>query len=212
MKKWLTVAGLLAVIGVFSQCSVSKQVKEAKAFGDCKYRITTVDSIYLAGTDIRELRNIRSIRDFDPTKYPHLGLAFLRKNIPLDLRVNLDITNPTKTLAAINQLEYKVLLADSELFSGFLNRRIEVYPGTGSTRVPINLSTNAYELLNNDKTRDEFLAMVQALSGKADIKPTKLTIKVKPTLSLGDKQVNYPGYITFQEEITREMLLGASGY
>jgi hypothetical protein len=208
MRKIISMTALLAVIVFFSQCSVSRQIKEAKTFGDCKYAITSIDSIYLAGTDVRELRNIKSVKDLDPTKYPQLGLALLRKKVPLDLRVNLDINNPTNRLAAINQLEYIVLLSDSEIFKGILDRRIAVYPGSGSTKVPIHLSTNAYDLIANDQTRDNFIAMIQSLSGKADSKPARLTVKIKPTLAVGDKQVNYPGYITFEQEITDNMVLG----
>jgi hypothetical protein len=209
MKKIMSIAGLLAVVFFFSQCSVSKQIKEAKTLGDCKYAITSIDSVYLAGMDVRDLRNIKSIKDFDPTKYPQLGLALLRKKVPLDLRVNLDINNPTNRVAAVNQMEYIVLLSDNEIFKGLLNRRIEVPPGTGSTKVPIHLSTNAYDLLMNDQTRDSFIDMVQALSGKDSAKPARLTVKIKPTLAVGDKQVNYPGYITFEQEITSNMILGS---
>ncbi len=208
MKKIMSVAALIGAIVFLSQCSVSRQVKEAKTFGDCKYAITSIDSVYLAGTDIREFRNVKSIKDLDPTKYPQLGLAILRKKVPLDLRVNLDINNPTNRLAAINQLEYIVLLSDSEIFKGILNRRIEVYPGTGSTKVPVQLSTNAYDLLTNDQTRESFIAMIQSLTGKSDTKPAKLTVKIKPTLAVGDKQVNYPGYITFEQEITDNLVIG----
>lgn len=208
MKKLISAVGLAAVVVFLTQCGVSKQVKEAKTFGDCRYAITSVDSIYLAGTDVLEFRNIKSIKDLNPVNYPQLGLALLRKKVPLDLRVNLDIVNPTNHLAAINQLEYIVLLSNSEIFKGILNRRIEVYPGTGSTKVPITLSTNAYDLIANDQTRDSFVAMIQSLSGKDDTKPAVLTVKIKPTLSVGDKDVNYPGYITFEQEITSNMVLG----
>lgn len=208
MKKIMNIVGLLAIVAFFSQCSVSKQIKEAKTLGDCKYAITSIDSVYLAGVDVRELRNVKSIKDLDPTRYPQLGLAILRKKVPLDLRVNLDIHNPTNRLAAVNQVEYIILLSGSEIFKGILDRRIEVNPGTGSTKVPVHLSANAYDLLTNDQTRDDFVAMVQALSGKADAKPARLTVKIKPTLAVGDKQVNYPGYITFEQDITSNMILG----
>ncbi len=198
----------MAVVLLLTQCGVNKQIKEAKTFGDCRYAITSVDSIYLAGIDVQEFRNIKSVKDLDPLKYPQLGLALLRKKVPLDLRVNLDINNPTNRLAAINQMEYIVLLSKSEVFRGILNRRIEVYPGTGSTKVPVDLSTNAYDLLTNDQTRESFIAMIQSLSGKSDNKPAVLTVKIKPTLAVGDKQVNYPGYITFEQEITSNMVLG----
>jgi hypothetical protein len=208
MKKQIWVIAILATVGLFTSCGVSRQVSEAKAFGDCKYKIASADSIYLGGIDVREFRNIKSISDLDLARYPRLGLALLRKDVPLDLRVNLDINNPTRKKAAINQLEYKVLLTNSEIFNGFLNEKIEVYPGSGSTRVPVKLSANVYKLLTNDATRDEFINMILALSGKSGSKPTKFTVKVKPTLDLAGKQINYPGYLTFDQEITTDMILG----
>ncbi|WP_025764961.1 hypothetical protein [Dyadobacter tibetensis] len=210
MKRQLWMVAMLATVYFMSACGVSKQVSEAKTFGECKYDLASVDSVYLAGIDIREFKNIKSISDFDMAKYPKLGLALLRKDIPLDLRVNIDITNPTRRRAAVNQIEYKVLLTDSEIFNGYLSRLIEVMPGTGSTRVPIQLKANVYDLVSNNDTRDELINMISALSGKKDADPTKFVVKVKPTLDLGGKKLNYPGYITFEKEITAEMLTGVS--
>ena len=206
MKKNIWVLVLMIVAGVASSCGVGRQVADAKTFGDCKYDIASVDSVYLAGIDIREFRNIRSFSDFDLAKYPELAMGLLRKNVPLDLRVNIDITNPTKKRAAINQLEYRVLLTNNEIFNGFLSQLIEVLPGTSPTRVPVRLNTNAYQLLSNDKTRDEFVNMIMALTGKGDAKPAKFQVKIKPTLDVAGKQVNYPGYITFEKEVTSKML------
>jgi hypothetical protein len=201
-----TVGVLLFIgAGVLVGCGVNRQVKEAKALGECKFDVNSIDSVYIAGVDVREFRNMR---DFDLAKYPQLGLAFFRKNVPLQLRVNMDITNPTNRTAAVNQVDYKVLLTNNEIFSGILNRRIEVLPGTAPTRVPIQLATNAYDLLSNESTRNEFLNMMQALAGRGEAKPSKFTIKVKPTLALGDKKVNYPGYITIEREISPQMILG----
>lgn len=209
MKKayWSLVIAI-SCFAVLAGCGVSKQVSEAKTFGECKYDIGSVDSVYIAGIDIREFRNIRSFEDLDLARYPRLAVALFRKDIPLKLNVNLDITNPTKKRAAIKQLEYKVLLSKSEIFNGYLNQLIEVMPGTGSTRVPIKLSTNVYQLINNDETRDEFINLVQSLTGKSNATPSKFVVKVKPTLDLAGQQLNYPGYITFEKEITAQMISG----
>lgn len=214
MKKQILLTSVLILLAmaasaVFISCGVGKQVSEVKTFGECKYDLASVDSVYVAGIDIREFKNIKGFSDLDLAKYPGLAIALLRKNVPLDLRVNMDITNPTRNRAAINQLEYKVLLTKSEIFSGFLNQRIEVMPGTASTRVPIKLNANVYQLLNNNETRDEFVNMVMALTGKSGAAPSKFTVKVKPTLDLAGKQLNYPGYITFEKEITSNMLTGS---
>ena len=204
MKKGLVIA-FLALPLLFSQCNVNKQISQAKALGDCRYTIASADSVFLAGTDVRQFRKVE---DINPARYPRLAAGLLTRNIPLDARVNLDITNPTNKLAGINQLEYRIMLAGQELFNGFLNQRIEVQPGGGKTRVPVRLNANAYQLFTDPKTRDAFTQLVQNLSGAANTQPSKLTIRIKPTLDLGGKQVNYPGYITINQEVTNKILMG----
>ncbi|WP_420150207.1 hypothetical protein [Spirosoma sp.] len=203
MKKTLILV-LFALPLLFSRCSVNQQISQAKALGDCRYTLASADSIYLAGVDIREFRKLE---DLNLGRFPRLATGLLTRNVPLDARINLDITNPTGKLAGINQLEYKVLLTGQELFNGFLNQRIEVQPG-GKTRVPIRLNTNAYQLITDPKTRDAFTQLVQNMSGAANTQPSKLTIRIKPTLSLGNKSINYPGYITIDQDVTNKILLG----
>lgn len=195
---------LAALPLLFSQCKNS-QLSQAKTLGDCRYSIASADSIYLAGIDIRQFRKLE---DLNPARYPRLAAGLLVRNVPLDARINLDITNPTNRLAGINQLEYKVLLAGQELFNGFLNQRIEVQPGGGRARVPVRLSANAYQLFTDPKTRDAFTQLVQNLSGAESSRPSRLTIRIKPTLDLFGGQVNYPGYITIDQEVTNKILLG----
>ncbi len=200
---------LTAATGLFfTHCGVNRQITEAKTLGDCTYAISSADSIYLAGIDVRQLRDLSGPTDL--IKYPQLGLALLRKNVPLDVRINLGITNPTNRLAGLNQLEYRVLLKGNELANGFLNQRIEVAPGGGRTTVPIRLSTNAYQLITDEKTRDSFVDLVRNLAGAQDAKATRVTIKIKPTLALGNKQINYPGYITIDQDVTNKILLGGN--
>lgn len=204
MKKVLCFI-LAALPLLFTRCSVNNQLSQAKTLGDCRYTIASADSIYLAGVDVRQFRRLE---DLNPAQFPRLATGLLTRNVPLDARINLDITNPTNKLAGINQLEYKVILAGQELFNGFLNQRIEVQPGGGRTRVPVRVNTNAYQLFTDPKTRDAFTQLVQNLSGAANTQPSKLTIRIKPTLDLLGKQVNYPGYITIDQEVTNKILLG----
>ncbi len=205
MKKIIAIffVGLL-----FSQCAVNRQLQEAKALGECRYSIASADSVYLGGTDIREFQKVQKIEDINPLRYPRLAAGLLTRNIPLDARINLEIINPTNKNAAINQLEYKILLAGQELFTGFLNQRIAVAAGGGKTRVPVRINANAYQLFTDPKTRDAFAQLVGNFAGSSNAKASRVTIKIKPTLSLGNKAVNYPGYITIEQEVTNKILTG----
>lgn len=202
MKKALVLL-LIGLPLLFSRCSVNQQISQAKTLADCKYSIASADSVLLAGTDIRQFQ-FRSLEDL--SRYPRLAAGLLLRNVPLSARINLNVTNPTGRTAGINQLEYRILLAGQELFNGFLNQRIEVQPG-GQMVVPIRLTTNAYQLIADGSTRDAFVQLVQNLSGAANTQPSKLTVKIKPTLALGNKEINYPGYITIEQEINNKILL-----
>jgi hypothetical protein len=206
MKRTLVLtAALLSLLVFLTQCGVNRQLTEAKTFGNCRYRLVSADSVALSGYDIRQFR---SVSDLNPLKFPRLAAALLTRNVPLDLRVNLGIINPTNRLAGINQLEYRILLKTNEIFQGYLNQRIEVPVGGQEVIVPVRLRANAYALLTDAQTRDAFAELVQNLSGNQNTKPTRLTIKIKPTLALGGKAINYPGYITIDQDVTNKILLG----
>ncbi|TAE31267.1 MAG: hypothetical protein EAZ91_08185 [Cytophagales bacterium] len=199
----LLIIALLPVL--LSQCGVSRQVGEAKALGDCRYAIKSADSVQLSGYDVRQFRKLE---DINPARYPRLAAGLLTRNVPLNARINLEITNPTNKNAAINQLEYRILLAGQELFQGFLNERIQVAPGGGRTTVPIRINANAYKLITDEKTRAAFTQFVGNLAGADDAQPSRVTIKIKPTLDLGNKAIDYPGYITIEQEVTSKILFG----
>ncbi|WP_019990333.1 hypothetical protein [Rudanella lutea] len=207
MKRFLLFSLALLPL-LLTRCGVSRQLTEAKALGDCRYAIRSADSITLAGYDIRQFRNMKDMSDFNPVKYPRIAAGLLTRNVPLDARINLGITNPTNRNAAINQLEYRILLAGQELFNGFINQRVAVPAGGGQTVVPIKINANAFQLLTDAKTRDAFAQFVSNLAGSDDTKASRVTIKIKPTLDLGNKAIDYPGYITIEQDVTNKILFG----
>ncbi|RYE10936.1 MAG: hypothetical protein EOP44_01550 [Sphingobacteriaceae bacterium] len=199
MKKY-TLLLLLPLAFLLSRCGVNKQVQQAKALGKCRFELVSADSIYLAGMNMNQFAGQDNI---NLGSLPRLAMGFISRSIPLDARLVLKITNPSAETAAINQFEYKILLKNSEVFTGYVNHRVEVAPVGGTTRVPIVISTNAYHLITDEQTRDAFADLVQHFTGAKNARKTVVTIKIKPTLDLGNKAVSYPGYITFEKEIGR---------
>ncbi len=199
MKKY-TLLLLLPLTFLLSRCGVNKQIEQAKVLGRCRFELVSADSVYLAGINMKQFEGQDNI---NLGSLPRLAMGFISKSIPLDARLVLKITNPTAETAAINQFEYKILLKGSEVFTGYVNHKIEVAPVGGTTRVPIVISTNAYHLITDEQTREAFTDLVQNFSGAKNARKTIITIKIKPTLDLGNKEIKYPGYITFDKEIGR---------
>ena len=195
---------LLFVAVLFSACrSLNGQVDQIKALEKCKYEVSSVDSIYAANVNIRDIRG-KEITDL--LKAPRLALAIMRKNVPLKARVNLVINNPTNQLAAINQFEYKILIKTRELAGGFVNQKISISPNGGTTTIPIQINSNVYHILSDDKAMD---AITDFLIGSDDNDKERkgmVTIKIKPTLDFGNRQITYPGYITIDKEISSKNL------
>lgn len=197
--KNLIYLGLLAII--VSSCDVSKQFKQTKAFEKCKYEIKSADSLYLANVNVME--TLKS-GNFDIIKSPRLVFALLRKNVPLEGNINLEIKNPTPDLAAIRQFEYKLLIKDQEIANGFVDQTISVAPNGAQTIVPIKINSNIYGFLSDSGTQR---AILDFFDGNSNSKKSVLTIKIRPTIGLGNKEIKFPGYITINKEITKGILL-----
>lgn len=194
---------LLGIVALFaSGCGLNKQARLLEAFEKCTYEINSADSVYVAGRDVSKL--IRN-RTFELRNIPELALAVFRKNIPLSAKVNLTINNPTSRTAAINQFEYIVLIKGQELANGFINQRVSIEPG-GTTTVPVRVNSNIYSFLSNGKTMEEVIDFLRGGESGATEKKGMVTIRIKPTIEMGNKLVKYPGYITIDKEISSKIL------
>ncbi|QJD77724.1 hypothetical protein [Spirosoma rhododendri] len=191
---------------LFTQCGINRQVQQAKGLSKSKYAIHSADSITIAGYDVREFKDMRGLDDVNPLNYPRIAAGLIKKDVPFRANLNVEITNPTNEIAAINQFDYRLLLAGNELASGTVDRRVEVPANGGKVIVPIPVNANAYGLISSSSTRNAFVDLVRNLAGSDQVAPARVTLKIRPTLMLGNKQVKYPGYIDIDKEITRDML------
>ncbi|MDN3586333.1 hypothetical protein QWY86_06625 [Pedobacter aquatilis] len=199
MKKTLLFCFL--TISIFG-CGINKQAQQIKALEACTYKIKNVNSITLAGTDLTRLINQQ---DFNISSLPGVALGLLRKDIPLRANLNLEITNPSANLAAINQFEYKILVNNTDLAEGIVNQAVSIPQGQTVT-VPVQMGSNIYGLISNVNVLNDIIKAAQK-GTKSDEKLGLLTIKIKPTIMLGNMPVKYPGYITINKDISSKILL-----
>jgi len=200
MKK--TLLFCLITLSLFG-CGINRQAQQIKALEDCTYRITGVQQVSLAGTDVKKLLQDQN---FSLTSLPGVALGLLRKDIPLRANLNLEITNPSTNLAAINQFEYKILVNNTDLAEGIVNQNVSIGQGQTVT-VPVQLVSNVYGLISNGNVFNDIVKAAQKGSSSRDEKLGLLTIKIKPTFMIGNTPVKYPGYITINKDISSKILL-----
>ncbi|MCZ4244606.1 hypothetical protein [Pedobacter punctiformis] len=192
----------LLTISIFG-CGINRQAQQIKALEDCTYKITNVQQVSIAGTDIKRLLDQQ---DFSLTSLPGVALGLLRKDIPLKANLNLEISNPSTKLAAINQFEYKILVNNTDLAEGIVNQNVSIAQGQTVT-VPVQLSSNIYGLISSGNMLNDIIKAAKKGGASKDEKLGLLTIKIRPTFMLGNTPVKYPGYITINKDISSKILL-----
>jgi hypothetical protein len=199
MKKILLLC-LTAI--VISSCGINRQAQQIKALENCKYRITSADQLTLGGADVKKMF---LNGDINLTSLPGLALGLLRKDVPLRARLNLEVKNPTGDDASINEFEYKILINRQELATGFVNQAMNVAAGQ-STTVPVDMEVNVYPFVSNSKVMGEISDFFK--SGKnGPEKKGILTLKIRPSIKVGNTVVKYPGFITVDKEVSSKILL-----
>jgi len=183
-------------------CGVNKQAQQIKALENCKYRIVSAQNLSVAGANVK---NIMSGQDINLASLPGLAFGLLRKDVPFRATINMEVSNPSGSLAAINEFEYKVLINKQELAAGFVNQLVSV-PAGGSVVVPVDLNVNVYQFISNAKVMSEISDFLRAGSG-ANEKKGLVTLKIRPSIMVGNTLVKYPGFISIDKEVSSKILL-----
>ena len=200
---WKQIVLFIGVVSFLFGCGLNKQAKELRALENCRYEFVSADSVFLAGANIG--RMVAAGR-LDMTSLPGVAMGFLSRDIPLSGLLQIRVTNPTKSRAGIQQFAYKILIEDREVMDGTSDLPV-IIPAGETVTVPVKLQANVYSFLADSQTQQKLLEFVNNVrNGQAEEK-IKLTLKIKPTLALGNKQLDYPGYITVDREVSGRAIM-----
>lgn len=198
--KNLFLAGL--IILSMGSCGINKQAQQIKALEKCDYRITDATDITIAGTDIRKLIDGKSVNTLS---IPGIALGMLRKDIPLRAKLNLEISNPSNNLAAINDFDYIVLINRQEVFNGSVIQSVNIGAGQ-TTQVPVQVNANIYQFLTDNKMLNDIGTFIGGATNGSE-KKGLVTLKIRPSIKVAGGLVKYPGYITIDKEVSSKILL-----
>ncbi len=185
-----------------ASCGINQQTAQINALKDCEYRITDATNITVAGTDIQKLIDGKSVNTLS---IPGIALGLLRKDVPLRAKLNLEISNPTSALAAINNFDYIVLINKQEVFNGSVNQNVSI-GSNQSAQVPIQINANIYQFLTDSKMMNDIGDFISGASNGSE-KKGLVTLKIRPSIKIGGSLVKYPGYITIDKEVSSKILL-----
>jgi hypothetical protein len=199
------VAGVLAVASL-SQCGISEQVQQAKAFKNVDVRLASVDQATVGGVNVL---NLRQAGDLGTAERALLAAAATAGNLPLRMRVNLEFRNPNSETAALNEFDYIALIDGKEIAKGHTNQRIEVPANGGLVMAPVEVQSNLREAFG-DQSGESLANFALGLTDR-DREPLRFTLKIKPTfITSSGKRISPPGYSKVEKEFTAAQALDAA--
>jgi hypothetical protein len=187
---------LVCVVLMLSQQGC-KSKDELLALSKCEFRVKDVSDIFLAGVAVE---NVDDFSDIDFVDGLILWAAASAGNLPLSLKVNVEIRNPNSELAALNKAEWKLYVDNLFMAEGTYDERIEIPPNDGIATLSIPVSVNLAELLQGDTG----MALLNLALNLAEIgdEPTRITLSAKPYIYVGKRLIRYPGFFDVSTEFT----------
>ncbi|MCS6795812.1 MAG: hypothetical protein NZ516_07610, partial [Raineya sp.] len=155
-----------------------------------------IDNLRLAGINLQEKTDISEVGALDIAA---LLKSFAQKSLPLTFTFNININNPNDKLAALNYLEWIAEIDKVEIAKGVVNQRYEI-PARENIMMPLQISSDLYKIFSQKEGR-ELIGKVLGIKDENN-QPKNLTLRVKPSISVGKGYIKYPGYIVVRKKIS----------
>lgn len=185
------------LIFFFVSCDVIQQAKALHAFTKCKFRLKTIQNITLSGINIQEKKSFSDLTFGDAA---NITQSLLNGTLPLSFTLNIEGKNPNNKNAALNKFEWILYIDDIEMTNGTTNQTVTIPANNGTGILPLAIKVDLKKVLNKEST-DALLNFGFNLAGSGN-RPSRITVKAKPTVYIMEKPIDYPGYIKISNEFS----------
>ncbi|MDJ1499135.1 hypothetical protein [Xanthocytophaga agilis] len=189
MLKKSSLLWIIALLLVSFSCT---QLKQMANFTKCQFRMSSVQNTNLAGVNVQQ---IKSLSDMNLLQAGKLTAAYASGTMPLSLTINVDAQNPNDATAAMNKMEWILLIEGKEIVTGTLNDRVSIAPSGGTATIPVQINADLRKIMAKN-SMDENINLGLGLVGAGNKPSPKLSLKIKPSIMIGSLTIPYPGYIT----------------
>lgn len=186
----------IAILAFLLSFAVScDQIKELATFTKCTFRMKTLTNAELAGVNIQ---NKSKISQFSLSDAAKVTLAYAKGSLPVSFTLNIEGKNPNTVKASMAKMEWIAYIDDVQISSGTNSERIEIAPNNGTSDIPIQISFDLKKVITKE-SKDAFVNFGLNLTDASN-QPTRVSLKIKPTINIGGVPVTYPGYFTVTKE------------
>jgi LEA14-like dessication related protein len=186
-----------SIVVPFHGCDVARQAKKATNLVNCDFRVLSAEHINLAGISIQNSSSIKSLNLTDAAK---IMTAIGGTTLPLSLILNIEAKNPNSLPAGLNKLQWILFIDDIQMTSGSVDEAFTIPPDNGTAIIPIQVGLDLKQVLKG-KSLEAIVNFGFNLAGVGN-KPSRIKVKLKPTIMIGNHPLTYPGYISVTTEFS----------
>lgn len=192
--KILKIFSLSALIFMLSGCSV---LSELTALKKCEFSFHSAQDPVLAGINVME---VNSFSDLSLMNGQKILSNILAKRMPFGITVNVEARNPGLIDAAVNEIEWVAYIDDMQISSGTVDQRIEIPANGGTTIIPVRVESDLFQYMEGDNPRTMLNFALNLID--AGGQPTRLSMKIKPSVNIGASTIKSPKYFTISKEFS----------
>ncbi len=159
---------------------------------NCEYSLKNVTDLTIGGVNIKGLSN-GNVSAADVIK---LTSALVNKKIPMNMNVNIDIKNPTESSAALSAMDW-ILDIDNTQFAQGNSTKNYTIKSKSTTSVPLAVNTDLYSMFST-KGIESVKTFIKSFSN--DGTSSKVGLRIKPSLNVGNYVVPLPNYIKVEKK------------
>lgn len=197
MKKTFILSLFIATLVTLSSCDILEQASQVANLTKCEFRLKSVDQMRLAGVNIQQVDQLSDLNFIDAAR---ITAAATSGNLPLNFTLNVEAKNPNGATAGLNRLDWILLIDDIQMVSGVNEQNVQIAANGGTSVIPLTIGINLKEALKG-KSADAIANFGLNLAGAGN-KPTRITLKAKPSILVNGRSIAYPGYLTVENEFT----------
>jgi len=184
------------MITLFLSLCSCRNLRELSSLSTCTFKLSGADSFILDGIPLAE---IKRYSDLKIIQIGRITQSLANGNLPFSFKLHISASNPNRITAAVNKIEYIAFIDENEIARGALSERIDI-PPHGISDILLGVTLNLPDVFK----KESLLAMFNLALNLSDsgTRPTRISLKIKPYIRAGKKDLIYPGYINVKTEVS----------
>lgn len=182
----LTLGLALLLLPCLASCTALQEIANLR---NVDFSIDNVAQTRLAGVDMQDNGGYE---DLNALEIARIGASLATGRMPLSFTLNLGASNPetNSVNARLVQLDWTLLLDDTETISGIFNDERVIPPGA-NVLIPISMELDLIQFFGSNL--EDIVNLVGAIAGQGS---SEIALRARPTVTTPIGPITYPSQIT----------------